>query len=68
MNKQQIVNQYFTSRAFNAGTDLTMTAINLRLEMPDLSNEQADRVAILFASLSRRYMVEAEECAEKLAR
>lgn len=66
MNKQAIVNQYFTSRAFNAATDLTMTSINLRLEMPDLSSEQADKVAILFASLSRRYMEEARECAEKL--
>ena len=67
MNKEQIVNHYFTNRAFNAATDLTMTSINLRLEMPEMSYAQAEKAAAFFSKLVESYMTEAKECADKLA-
>ena len=68
MNKQQIVNHYFTNRAFNASQDVMMMSVHLRNAMPQMSSEQADEISEVFAKLAKGYMVEAEECAEKLSK
>jgi|TARA_R110000868_G_scaffold369124_1_gene632346 hypothetical protein len=68
MNKEQIVNHYFTNRAFSASMTPTVMSINLRNEMPEMSYAQAEKAAAFFSKLVESYMTEAKECADKLAR
>ena len=68
MNKEQLTNHYFTTRAFSASFSPILTSINLRNEMPEMSYAQAEKAAEIFSKLIQSYMNEAEEFAEKLAK
>ena len=66
MKKQDIQNHYFASRAFKAGTDSFLMTASLRSVMPSLSNEDAEKLANMFAEKLKGYMGEAQEYAEKV--
>ena len=68
MNKEQIINHYFTSRTFNSIMNSTVTSINLRNEMPEMSYAQAEKTAAFFSKLVESYMAEAKECANGIVR
>lgn len=66
MKKHDILNHYFTSRAFKAGTDSFLMTASVRSVMPSLSNDDAEKLANMFAEKLKGYMDEAKEYSDKV--
>lgn len=66
MNKNEIKNHYFTSRAFTAGTDSFLMSSVMRSVMPSLSVSDSEKLANAFAERLKTYMDEAKDYAERV--
>jgi len=66
VNKNDIKNHYFTSRAFGAGTDSFLMGSALRSVMPSLSVSDSEKLANAFAERLKTYMDEAKDYAERI--
>ena len=64
MNKNDIKNHYFASRAFTAGTDSFLMGSALRSVMPSLSVSDSEKLANAFAERLKTYMDEAKKYSE----